>query len=1401
MSNTGTTGFIEIVNSNMYIPFSTASNYDMVLRTDQIQQRMFLGNTNNSSNMPALILSSNNIVVGNSIFSPGTSNRIWDFSGTISDTSLKPGPVGKNFINGSNITVSPLSPFSNINTEGSIYLPGITGNYINIFKPNNVAPISDITIETWIFLPVTPSNVFNGYNMPILFGNQSATAQTTYWSMGVNSSQYLCFFNNGSNYAAAPLTPINNNIWYHIAICYSNSPKTMQMFINGILQTLSTWGPNTSGSNTTTATFNSGISYGILNNSQILIGQNTNAALNAYVTNLRVVNNVLYTSSFTPSPYPLQVWGSNNTQLLLRAPLYNPIEHINSIQTYDSLRTHCLPSDTMIYADCYGTSLPNLSVSNAPLFDSNISQSIVFNRANSNYISFAPQTFNVATKGFTCITKFMFTSNPSVYERFFEGGNGTTSNIIFSRNGANNTLLFYLLNGGNFNTILQSTFNFNQNSIYTIACKYDPFLNNDKTNFFGNMSLFVNGSNVSNSNMGSTVGNDRILNNIYIANNGFGQPTFNGNIYNLAVYNRALTDKEIIDASMALNSTPSLPNQSTVEIGSASGKPALTVKNDGTLQIAGPINATNNQSYYPMDYGVSNFTIPGFIYGVVPAVTTSPFNGTSAFEGSMYITTNNYINITSSNFLTSWWTTGFTCEAWVNYPNFTTVANTATPSIPMTLGNINVSGSTNYWSLGPNQSSNLSFFYYNGTAVYVTGSNLMQPNTWYHIAVTYDLTTIRVFQNGILQNSAAVSGTPSTITIPNFGIGGQQNSTTVGNAYVTNVRLIYGTGLYTANFTPPTGPLNPASSGTTALLLRVPQNPGRLLIPKIGGTTQVQVYPPVALTGNFTNVKNTSYGSGYYSVTNSSEINTGFTGYLAFVYNGVTRWAPGNSPYSTVSPYNYTGNFSTIDIIGNTYNGDWLQIKIPVPIILYSYSFSSLASDIINTFYVLGSVDGIKWNTIDYNTAAAVGGTPVLFQINGNSISYQYYRFVITQAGGQITTSLYNCKLFGIQESINITPEGQVGIGITQPQQQLEVAGNAMFYGNISATNLGMFRNRIINGDMRIDQRYNGVGASNVEGGYSAVDRYQFVNSVGGNYNVQKISLGTSDTPNQYGFQNAIKLITTTANPVGGGTQTAWGQTIEDINMSDFQWGTQYAKPATLSFWCKTNFTGNVGTSILPLWVGGGGSEYYHYISLTSNVWQYINFVIPPPTSITTSSNLASCGIYIGSYTGAVGKTNNAWNNQFYIGSQEGTWCTTIGNSLTITGLQLEKGTIATPFEFRPYAIELQLCQRYFYGINTASGYVGIVYGDSSSLNANTKSVLIINLPQTMRIPPSFYNNNAVVNYDMTSYQGGVLSGLSNLSVATTKNLGVLSSSTSLTQGYCLAAVLISGNIGFHADF
>jgi len=1386
MANTGTTGFLEVTNSNIFIPYATASNYDIAFRTDQIQQKMFLGNGSNASAMPGIILSSNNIGVGNALFTPGISNRMWDFAGTISDTSLKPGVIGSSYRTGSNISISTLTPFSNINTEGSFYFQGITGNYFTLPQPTTTS-LTDMTIEAWIYQTSNP--IIADANRPYLIGNINTLNNTNYWSFGITPSNQIGF--NGYS-GGAPKniigSTISNNTWNHIAVCYSVVGNSLQLFLNGAVQTLTISGTGMTGNGTTTAGFPTGLS----NNSAapLTIGQYSNTSLNAYVTNLRWVNSILYTASFTPSIYPLQTY-SNTTQLLLRAPLYNPIEYINNIQTYDSLRAHCLPADAMIYADCYGTSLPNLSGQYTPVFDSNITKSIVFNSANSNFLSFPSQAFNIATKGFTVLCKILTTSNYS--GSIFNCSNAANNLIsLYQTSGVNNGFLMFNGSTQVGNAFINGPTSLN--TINTVVCRYDPYTN------LGTVTTFINASNVASSNnWNSSIGSDRVQTSITIGNY-VGPPWFKGNIYNLAVYNRALTDKEIIDASAALMVTPTLPNQSTIELGSVSGKPALTVKNDGTIQVAGPINANNNQSYAPIDYGVSNFTIPGFIYGNVPAVSTSPFNSTNG--GSMYITTNNYINITNPIFQTSWWLNGgFTCEAWVNYPSFTTVA---TGLVPMTMGNINTSGSTNFWSFGANQSSNLSYFYYSSSAaVYITGSNLMQPNNWYHIAVSYDLTTIRIFQNGILQNSAALSGTPNTITLSNFGIGGQQNSTTVGNAYITNTRVVYGSALYTANFTPPTGPLEPASSGTTAFLMRVPQNPGRVLIPKIGGTTQVQVYPPTALTGNLTNVNNSGYGVGYYSVTNSSELSNGFIGYLAFVYSGTNRWAPANSTYSLVSPYDYIGNVSTIDASGNSYNGEWLQIKVPEPIVINSYSFSSLATDIINTFYLLGSVDGIIWNNLDYNTAAAVGATPVLFVLNANSKSYQYYRFVITQAGGQTTTSLYNCKLFGTQESINITPDGQVGIGITQPKQSLEVAGNAMFYGNISANNMGMFRNRIINGDMSINQR--GLSSSNIGTGTHTpylMDRFGLLQNVTtGGITLSNVNLISSDTPYQYGFTNSFRITASTA--CSSYSYILPKTAIEGYNMTIFNWQTTYGSPITISFWFRAMIIGSYSVCMRNANAGGYKAYNTLFTYNTAPDWQYITVTIPPPPSTygwNNNTNLLAIEIFLAGCFPASTSTSGVWVGTgacSAIGFTD--WVTTLNNYVELTGVQVEKGTIATPFEFRPYAIELQLCQRYYYRTTgtTIFAFFGNGYGAST-----TAAEILLQIPSMMRdSTPGINLGPSTGSFGLLSSVGNpVLTGYNWLDMST--NCGRLSVTFNTVAGLTGTGVaLISQGVITYIEF
>jgi hypothetical protein len=1385
--NNGTT----VLSNNVNIYGTTTLSNNLILTSN-----VAIGKTMPSVPITTLDLAGS-LQVSSNIITLGYSNRIWDFSGTISDTSKTPGYISSSYISGSNITVSSNKAFSNINTEGSIYLPGITGNCITLPQPTTSA-LPDTTIECWIYQTANPLSA-NG-STPYLIGNMASNVSTNYWSFGINNNNQLAFYGYiGTTATNVTAATINNNTWNHIAMCYSNASKTFYMFLNGTLQTLTASGSVT-GSGTTAVTITTGVAYNSA--MPLIIGQYYGVPIsNTYISNLRWTNSVLYTANFTPSRYPLQ--STSNTQLLLRAPLYNPITNTNAVHTYDSMRVHSLPSDAMIYADCYGTNLPNLSGQYTPVFDSNITKSIVFNSVNSNYLSFPPQTFNIATKGFTLISKCMFTGAPGSYERIFEVGNGANNNNIgLQRNSTTSQLtLFFGSNNGNAQNFLTPAV-LNQNTIFTCVARYDPYTNG------GTSTIFYNGSNIYSSNaMSGALGTDRTVNNIFIGNNEWGNITLNGNIYNLAVYNRALTDKEIQDATAALMAEPSLPNKSTIEIGNANGNPALSVKQDGTLQIAGPITTTNNQSYAPVDYGISNLSIPGSIVGTVPAVAMSPFNASSATDGSLYLsgTTGNYITLPQP---ASGALPDTTIEAWIYLP--------VTPSnvhngynMPILIGNQTPGSQVTYWSFGVNSLNNLSFFNLGSNYASAPLTTINNSN-WYHIAFCYSNSpkTMQMFVNGALQtlSTAGLNTTGSNTTTATFSTSVSYNSAaplTIGqntnaalNAYVTNLRWTNSV-LYTASFTPPTAPLPPSSTGTTALLLRVPQNPGRVLIPKIGGTTQVQAYPPAAMTANLTNIQNTAYGAGTYIATAStySLYTTIGYPYNAFANTASLYWQSGTTYTSATGLY--SGSVTTVDISGNTYLGEWLQIQMPNSIILQSYTLYNNSSYGQNpsTFSLLGSVDGRSWNIVSQQT----NNTSYTITLNVNiTKAFSYYRLVVSKnaswawtgyAQDKVSTNLI---LYGTQESISISPDGQVGLGVTRPTQQLEVAGNAIISGNISANNMGMFRNRIINGDMRIDQRNNGAIATNITGGYSSVDRFCFNNSVGGTFSVQRIALTSSDTPYQNGFQNAIKLITTTSNNSSGGTQTAWGQFIENINVSDFQWGTQYAVPATISFWCKTNFTGIVGTSILPEWTTGVGGEYYRQTSFTSNAWQYVRFVIPPPTSLTISSTLKTLQIYIGSYTGGINKTNNAWQSPLYVGAGDGTWCTTIGNSLTITGVQLEKGTIATPFEIRPYPVELDLCQRYFYiyASTTSANYdpIGIGYTEAN------QGVVTVKHPIEMRATPSLYTSgNTTTGIFQTMLSGGVMTNFNCTSIGTVGSSKV----SSLTFPASGLPVGVANNIRF----
>ena len=251
------------------------------------------------------------------------------------------------------------------------------------------------------------------------------------------------------------------------------------------------------------------------------------------------------------------------------------------------------------------------------------------------------------------------------------------------------------------------------------------------------------------------------------------------------------------------------------------------------------------------------------------------------------------------------------------------------------------------------------------------------------------------------------------------------------------------------------------------------------------------------------------------------------------------------------------------------------------------------------------------------------------------------------------------------------------------------------FTNNTFGTSNSTFRNRIINGSMVLDQRHDGNAFTPGNQAYS-LDRYQAQISQTGKFSVQQFS-GSLTTQAATGLSTYLSVVSLGAYAVAVGDYINICQPIEGSNIVDFQWGTANAKTVTLSFWAYSSLTGTFGGVVSA---GGQVQSFPFAYSLPSaNTWTYITITIPGPTSGTFDSTV-NVGLYVKfalgvgyGYWGTAGVWSAA--TQYLGPSGVVNVLGTSGATFNITGLQLELGSKATPFELRPYSVELDLCMRY----------------------------------------------------------------------------------------------------------
>ena len=260
------------------------------------------------------------------------------------------------------------------------------------------------------------------------------------------------------------------------------------------------------------------------------------------------------------------------------------------------------------------------------------------------------------------------------------------------------------------------------------------------------------------------------------------------------------------------------------------------------------------------------------------------------------------------------------------------------------------------------------------------------------------------------------------------------------------------------------------------------------------------------------------------------------------------------------------------------------------------------------------------------------------------------------------------------------------------------------------STGAVQFRNRIINGDMRIDQRLAGTANAALLTGqdvYTA-DRWAvWRNASGANYTVQRIA-NAGAPGNDFALQATV---TSSATP---GTNDIYfmHQKIEGYNVNDFGLGTANAAFFTISFHVRSSVTGTFG--LIATNAAKNRSFATTYTVNAANVWEYKVITIKGDVAgVWAKDNTTGLDIIwsLGAGSGASTAAGAAWvAGGFYnvtgavqfVGSA-------VGATFALTNVSVEKGGVATPFEVRPFAVEFAMCMRY-YELIAYSSIIGAVY-------------------------------------------------------------------------------------------
>lgn len=311
-------------------------------------------------------------------------------------------------------------------------------------------------------------------------------------------------------------------------------------------------------------------------------------------------------------------------------------------------------------------------------------------------------------------------------------------------------------------------------------------------------------------------------------------------------------------------------------------------------------------------------------------------------------------------------------------------------------------------------------------------------------------------------------------------------------------------------------------------------------------------------------------------------------------------------------------------------------------------------------------------------------------------------------------------------------------------------------------------RNIVTNGSMTISQR--GTSATGVTtSGYKTVDRFR----------ASENSLGTAEFTHEQstdapdGFANSLKLTTTTIQPsVAADDRLSITYAIEGQDLQQLQYGTSSAKKVTLSFYVKSSLTGTYSVAFYATNASNRLITSTYTIN-SANTWELKTITFDGDTSVAfTNDNTAGLTIFfnLGAGSDSTSTNSTSWIDYASTGlayGQTAQFQNTLNATWQITGVQLEVGETATPFEHRSYGDELLRCQRYYWQFNQSNSFIY-----ASGQYATNNHRLTVQHPVTMRAEPSVtavwgtgtgqiqsYNVFAISFYGTSGFRMGTSSG------------------------------------------